>query len=767
MGINCSVNRHIVNKATHSQMRMLTEGFTPVTLSLDELQQEILAGHAFTPAVLTPNANGSYRRRNEAFGSANTVWIDIDNSVKLPGKGNKRRRTEKEGYTSIEDFLRDGFFQHYGLLTYTTHSHTEDWHRFRAIFSLPEEVTDPSVYQRIIRAFLRRFDADISCVDQCRVFYGNTNAEIIAIGKQLTPLALEFIDTHTEAVEREEKSFTRATSAGESGQVTEASAREMLSHIPPQGEYTHWVKIISAVASKFDEATAVRLIEEWSPGSSGEVAYKVRHRMQRVNFGTLVYYAKMCGWEPPKGFYSTVKTDGKPKKFMNTEYGNAERLVAKYGEKIRYEKGSGQWYIYDDRRFKRDEVGKIEQMAKRVVRDIYKEAKEMEDEDERKETAKWAASSESRNKISATIALAGTEPGVGIPQDYFDKNPLLLNLKNGVFNLDTWELLYHSHEQRITQATEISYEADAECPRWEAFLDTVFDKNEDMVEFIQRAVGYSLSGLTSEQCLFFCYGTGKNGKSVFFEVMKMLFCDYYQKAPTEMLLAKKNDGGASNDIARLRSARMVVATELPANKRFDESKIKDLTGQETITARFLYGEFFEFYPTHKLWISGNHKPIITGTDEGIWRRINLIPFTIMIPPERRRPMEELLGEFRAELSGILQWALEGFYFYRTDGGLKTPQQVIDATNDFRSDMDVIGGFIEQEIETEREAATPFTEVYARYAEWCSENGEYVQKARTFNQQMRERGYEGFLNSKPKTYHWRGIKLINPQKSSLF
>lgn len=735
-------------------MRKLTEGFEPVNLLADEIAEHIRAGHAFTPAVLKRSDDGTYRRNNDAFGTAETVWLDIDNTVLMPNR-KKRVRKPDEGYIAWSDFIRDPFLRNYALLAYTTFSHSEDHNKFRVVFQLPGAVDDAQEYKRIINAFIRKYDADLHCSDECRAFFGNTNALIERWDKRITDLALEHILSFAANVEEEERSYTNA---GTGEQVTEDTVRSMLSVIPPQNDYMDWVRIIGAIASQFDAHTTVRLVEEWSPGYPGEVAYKVQHRLQRVQFGTLVYYAKLNGWEPPRGFYRPREEERQQQRnYMNTDLGNAERFADQYRDKVRFEHKAGQWYIWDGKRFKLDDTGHIYTLAKTSVRSIYKEAQDIESEDKRKAKSSWAAKSESRQRMANMLALASTEAGIAVTTEHFDRDPMQLNLRTGVLNLTDFHIHHHTPGFQITQLADVEYSDDAECPKWLEFQRTIFAGAdvEAMMSFIQRAVGYSLSGLTSEQCLFFCYGSGSNGKSVFFDVMKMLFGDYYQKAPTEMLLLRRQEG-IPNDIARLRGARLVVAAELPENKKFNESRIKDLTGEDRIVARFLHGEFFEFDPTHKLWLYGNHKPIITGTDHGIWRRINLIPFTVTIPEEKKRPREELMAEFRAELPGILRWAIGGYSEWK-ESGLQRPRSVSEATEEFRAEMDVLGPFIDEYIEEARTYSVQFSDVYQAYTHWAQQNGEYALPLRRFNQRMRDRGYSGEQLA-GKYYHWMNIKL---------
>jgi len=258
----------------------------------------------------------------------------------------------------------------------------------------------------------------------------------------------------------------------------------------------------------------------------------------------------------------------------------------------------------------------------------------------------------------------------------------------------------------------------------------------DMIQFLQRAVGYSLSGSIGEQCLFFLYGTGANGKSIFLETLKLITGDYGLAASAQTLMATRSSS-IQNDIARLAGARFVACGEIEDGTRLRESLVKDLTGGDTICARFLRREFFDFRPQFKLWIRANHKPQIRGSGEAIWRRIHLVPFAVQIPPAQRDP--DLLDKLRAELSGILGWAVRGCIEHQRHG-LATPAQVREATAEYRSEMDVIGEFLSERCESEKNATVSAKDLYQAYRAWCEDSGTRPLSQRGFGLSLTERGY---------------------------
>src|SRR5262249_26057261 len=241
---------------------------------------------------------------------------------------------------------------------------------------------------------------------------------------------------------------------------------------------------------------------------------------------------------------------------------------------------------------------------------------------------------QAKTSIDAMIYLARSEPGIPADISEFDTDHMLFNVKNGTLDLRTGELRPHRREDFISRISDIEFDPKAECELWDAFLWRVLGNDQELYEYAQRLVGYLLTGNTSEQVLHFLYGLGANGKSVFFEIVQELLGDYAIVVSPELVLVRRHSG-IPNDIARLRGVRAAFMNETSQGSRFDEAKLKDLTGGDKLSGRFLHQEFFDFPPTHKLIIRGNHKPVIAGTDAGGWRRLRLIPFLLTIPPDEQ------------------------------------------------------------------------------------------------------------------------------------
>jgi putative DNA primase/helicase len=435
-----------------------------------------------------------------------------------------------------------------------------------------------------------------------------------------------------------------------------------------------------------------------------------------------------------------------------TDLGNGERLAARHGADLHYVTVWKSWLIWDGRRWQRDDTCELERRAKKTVRAIWDEAKAAESSEDREKLAKHALTSESNGRVRAMVECARSEPGIAIRYQEFDTHPFLLNVRNGTLDLSTGELRKHQRDDLLTKLTDVEYQPTAECPLWLQFLDQTFEGDTVLTGYLQRAVGYSLTGDTREQCLHLMYGTGSNGKSTFLEVLQGLLGDYGVQADFATFVEKKGDG-PRNDVARLAGARMVRSSEVGEGKRLNESLVKSLTGQDTIAARFLYSEAFEFQSTFKLWLAANHKPVIRGTDHAIWRRVRLVPFTVTVPDDKKD--ETLKNRLLTELPGILRWAVEGCAGW-LESGLRPPEVVLTATQAYRSESDVIGTFLDECCELSPKLEVSSTELYLAYKHWAKTSGEYELSQRVFGLRLQERG---FVARKEGVIYRQGLRLL--------
>ncbi|MFQ5965668.1 MAG: phage/plasmid primase, P4 family [Candidatus Scalinduaceae bacterium] len=425
--------------------------------------------------------------------------------------------------------------------------------------------------------------------------------------------------------------------------------------------------------------------------------------------------------------------------FNYTDLGNAQRFVAHFGGVIRFSHTLRKWLIWNQEQgfWEFDTNGKINRLAKKTIKKIYNESSRIDDEGTRTALAKWAIKSESIHYLNAMVKLAESEEGVPISPDELDTNLWILNCLNGTIDLKTGQLRKHNKNDYITKVIPVEYDIHADCPKWIEFLEKIMDGNDVLIAFLKRAIGYSLTGNTSEQCLFMMHGVGANGKSTLISTINTLLSCYGQISSFETFLLKRNNT-ITNDIAKLRGARFVSAIEAEGERRLAEVLVKQLTGGDMVSARFLFSEFFEFIPQFKLWLACNHKPTIHGTDHAIWRRIRLIPFTVQIPESEQD--KELGEKLREELPGILTWAVQGCLEWQHNG-LDIPEEVLNATSEYRQEMDDIGIFLSDCCELGPGFKETPAKLYEYYKIWCEKAGEYPLKQRAFGLRLSERNVE--------------------------
>lgn len=444
---------------------------------------------------------------------------------------------------------------------------------------------------------------------------------------------------------------------------------------------------------------------------------------------------------------------------FNTDVGNAKRLVELWGEDIVYCYPWNSWLIWDGSRWKRDQMGTIDKYARLTVKAIYEEGCAEVDTYRKEQLLKHAYASESKARIMAMSEMAKSM--LPILPDKFDSNKWVLNVKNGTLDLRTGVLREPRREEYITKQSQINYDPSADCPTFLKFIDTTMNHNIEVIQFVQKVVGYCLTGDTSLEYLFMCYGTGQNGKSKFIaDSIAYVLGEYAAKTSVATVMEMQN-GGIPNDVARLRGIRFAYASEPKKGAKLDEGKIKDLTGREPVLARFLNQEFFEYVPEFKLFISTNHKPDIKGADEGIWRRLKLIPFLAQISNEERD--ERLDDKLHAEASGILNWALEGCLRWQNEG-IEVPSIVENATNDYRDELDALSDFITLWCETGKEFFGKTHEIYNAYTIYCNMTKDYCMSAKSFSSAIQERRFRLDRKGGHRIIH--GIHLTDFARSNI-
>lgn len=433
-----------------------------------------------------------------------------------------------------------------------------------------------------------------------------------------------------------------------------------------------------------------------------------------------------------------------------TDLGNSERLLDQYHTLIKFCHPFKSWFVWtpSEGRWKQDVDGYCYRIAKDVVRRIPIEAQRAPTPERLRQGFAWALSCENRAHLTGMVELAQSDRRIIVQPEELDSNDFLFNLKNGTFNLKTLVMQDHVKSDNISKLAPYDYSPYAKCPMFIKYLDRIFrnrgEQKQDTLSFLQRAVGYSLTGSTQEQCLFLLYGSGANGKSVFLDVLNALLGEY--GTVTQSKTFTTNHGEINNDIAALSGRRMVCASENSSDTNLDESLIKQLTGGEDICARFLHQEFFTFRPRFKIWWGFNHPPAITDMTNSIWRRIKIVPFEEVLPESEwdRKLAQKLIDN---ELPGIFNWAIEGLRSYY-EIGLNPPQVVKTATSNYKMEQDVLHDFVFDMCELPKENE-PFgkkfdvkaSELYNAYKVWNSYNGdEKTMSSTKFGRLLRDKGF---------------------------
>src|SRR5918993_447904 len=420
--------------------------------------------------------------------------------------------------------------------------------------------------------------------------------------------------------------------------------------------------------------------------------------------------------------------------YMRTDLGNSERFVDAHRDSVLWCPARKSFLCWDGKRYAWDERGEVVKLAHAVARGIFHEAADAEGEEEQKAITKWALASQNESRINAMLSQA--RPYLAVGMEELDRDPWLVNCQNGTLDLRTGKLKAHDPADRITKIVPVDYDPDAPCPRFKQFLKEAL-VDETVIKFVKRYSGYTLTGITRERLLAILYGFGKNGKTTLVELLHEVLGDYARNTDVETLLIKKYQG-VGNDVAALKGARFVSAAEVEQGRRLAESKIKQLTGRDTVTARFLFGEYFEFVPEFKLWLSTNNKPIIRGTDDAIWDRIALVPFTQRFVGKKAD--DSLPEKLRHEIAGVFAWMVEGCLEWQ-EHGLQEPKTVTEATKQSREEMDTLASFLDEVCVMGPHHRVLAEKLYQRYAMWCDNSGERKDPKKAFVARLEERGFE--------------------------
>lgn len=416
--------------------------------------------------------------------------------------------------------------------------------------------------------------------------------------------------------------------------------------------------------------------------------------------------------------------------------GNADRFMDRYGDIVRYSFVHSCFYVYDGTRWKVDDMGEVRQLVDAMIDDLKNETievpEDMDEEEAQKAFRKFIKTSRGTNHKDNV--MKEIRHRIPVSTDAFDRDDMALNVQNGYIDLSNGTLHDHDSDKGFSKITQFDYTEKDSPDTWLDFLNDIFDGDQATIDYVQKALGYSLTGSTREQVMFILHGKGNNGKSLFIETISEILGNYAKTVRADSLMVKRNDR-VNNDIAALQGSRMVTSSEPNEGFRFDEGLIKQLTGGDKVTARFLYGENFEYTPKFKLWVSTNHKPIVRGTDDGIWRRLILIPFNVQIPKDKVD--KDLKYKLLREAPAILEWLIEGTIQWQEEG-LTPPEKIIHANQGYRQDMDVLEHFIADECQRVEGGLAPAGQLYEVYKRWADESGEYKMNKNTFGKKMKEK-----------------------------
>ena len=417
------------------------------------------------------------------------------------------------------------------------------------------------------------------------------------------------------------------------------------------------------------------------------------------------------------------------KTYSMDDTGNARRFRDRYADRVRYNPTDKCWMVWDGTRWKRDDLATVKGLADEMLDQMDKACFGIRDINSAGAMRRHVQKSRSSRSKEAFLKEAQHLPGIPMLPEQFDKNKGLLNVRNGILNLARRELVPHDRACYITRMAQVDYDPAAKPPVWEAFIQSVTGGDAQLAEYLQVMVGYCLCGSTREQCMFFLYGDGANGKSTFLETLAKMLGDYCMNAQADTIAStrSRSSGAARSDVARLKGARFVTLEEGDQGATLDEGLVKQMTGGNTITARFQYGKEFEFRPEFKLVEATNHLPKIHGTDVGIWRRIRLVPFTQSIPEEKQDIL--LPQKLERELPGILNWALDGLQKWLANSqggrrhGLPACAAVDSAVSAYKQDQDRIAAFLADCTEPAEGSTVQASVLFRTYLNWCSENNE--------------------------------------------
>lgn len=442
-----------------------------------------------------------------------------------------------------------------------------------------------------------------------------------------------------------------------------------------------------------------------------------------------------------------------PSKPPLTDVGNAERFARRHGDRVRYVSDLGVWRAWNGKRWSADSAAAVQSLAIETLRSMLTDSASMDNDSDRKALVKHALASEAEPRIRRMLKLA--QNMLTAKQSEFDSDPYLFNCDNGTIDLQTGKLRPHDKADMLTKVTPFECEPnETSSAQWDGFLKKTFANDPELIAFLQRLLGYAMIGNQDEHILPIFYGTGANGKSTLVNTIRRAFGSYAKKLPEDYFVQRQQKQH-STELMLLQGVRLADDAETGEGARLNEARIKQLTGGDRISGRRLYSDFSEFAPTHTFIMQTNHRPQVLGTDDGIWRRLLLIPFSNTVPVRARDPkLSEKLAE---EIPAILRWMVEGSLAYQADG-LSPPKSVLAATQAYREESDRLGQFIEEECVREPGAKARAKRLYEAYKKWSEQRGQGTWSQQRFSQALVDRGFESERDRDSRFY--RGLKIAN-------
>ena len=663
------------------------------------------------------------------------------------------------------------YLEAFNCLIYTTASHRDESPRARAILELNREISPlegealgmaaQNDIESVLGAGKIIFDPSVYRATQ-PIYTPLTTSKLIR--HHGTPLNVDdFLSKYPQDCREQSKDDARATASSSVGPAeTMENVQRLvsaLSVVPANIDRKTWCEILYSIKAHGFRASEHEA-REWSkkagnydqatnPRGYDERAFNDvwKYPVQSIGAGTLYHYAKQYGWSGTQLEVFSIADVGTSVDLYGDVY-NGKFFAKSFVGHMIYCYPRAKWLRFNGMLWEWCFSGEELQAAKHVATNIAKHAAEVFSSDptnpNSKKLIQHAQNTQNINRLQAMLQMASAEPNMGIgDMGEFDSNPMLLGCKNGIICLTTGVLLAPDPTMLITRQVDAEYDTDTPCPIWLQFLNQCFTGDRETIEYVQKALGYSLTGLVSEEVLHFCFGTGRNGKSVFANVMTKIMGGYAITAPAEMLM-RRDRNSATNDIARLCGSRLVLANETRSDQRFDDLTIKTLVSSERISARFLHNEFFDFWPTFKIWVRGNHKPVITDDSNGAWRRIRLIPFENNIAEEDVD--SELENKLLSEKNGILAWMVRGTQKWKSEG-LVSSNRIKAASNQYRNDCDILGDFIEDNCTMTPSAKVSQSILWRAWQFWAHENGYHHGSKKTFTRRLKDRGInnDGYHN----------------------